>query len=456
MLNRTPRRGFATAAGFASLALALAACSSGSSNTASSASATSTDPACAPYAQYGSHPGTTVTTFASILPPEQQLFEQAWAQFSKCTGITIKYEGSDQFEAQLPVRVAGGNAPNLAFIPQPGLLAKMVAKGDTKAPPQGVVDNVAKYWNPSISDYGKVDGNLIGAPMSTNMKSLVWYSPSVFKAKGYAVPTTWDEMFKLSDKMVADQIKPWCGGIESGGATGWPSTDWLEQIVLRQQGGAVYNDWVAHTVKFDSPQITKAMDTLAAWMKNPAYVNAGFGDVRTIATTAFQDAGKPILSGKCGMLQQASFYASFWANFKKNVNIDPAGDVFAFYLPTIDPAVVTPIVGGSETVTAFSDAPEVQSFQWFLSSPEFHTARAKLGTWTSANTGVPQDSYKGVSLLAVKYLADPKATFRFDASDLMPAAVGAGAEWKQMTAWFGVGKPTQEVLQAIDAAWPSS
>jgi alpha-glucoside transport system substrate-binding protein len=400
-----------------------------------------------------------VTLFTSVLPPEQQRYEDAWKPFEDCTGIDIVYEGSDQFEAQLPTRIAGGNAPDLAWIPQPGLLAKLVSQGGPKPAPQAVSDNVDKYFNPAWKTYGSVDGTFYGAPNSSNMKSFVWYSPTVFKDKGYTVPTTWDELFKLSDQMVKDGIKPWCGGIESGGATGWPATDWLEQIVLRQSGGDVYDKWVSHAVPFSSPEITKAMDTLAGWMKNPDYVNAGFGNVQTIATTAFQDAGKPILDGKCGMLQQASFYAAQWDSFKKGAKVAEDGDVFAFYLPQIDGAVAAnPVVGGGEFTVAFSDRPEVQAVQTYMSSPEYATARvAQPGGWVSANNGVPLDTYTdAIAALSAKYLTDPAGVFRFDASDLMPAAVGAGAEWKEMTAWFAEDKPTADVLAAIDAAWPAS
>ncbi|MFN8168217.1 MAG: ABC transporter substrate-binding protein [Candidatus Nanopelagicales bacterium] len=456
MSVRARRRTAAVVGGIAA-ALLLAACGSSSSSGSSSPSATNTDPACADYASYGSFPGKTVTVFTSILPPEQQKFEEAWAQFSKCTGITVKYEGSDQFEAQLPTRIAGGNAPNIAFIPQPGLLQKLVSQGGPVAAPEGTVSNVDKYWNPAWKTYGTVDGKFYAAPLGSNMKSFVWYSPKFFKDKGYTVPTTWDELTALSNKMVSDGTKPWCGGIESGGATGWPATDWLEQVVLRQQGGEVYDQWVAHTVKFDSPQITQAMDTVAGWMKNPQWVNAGIGDVKTIATTAFQDAGKPILSNKCGMLQQASFYAAQWPTFKKDVKIAEDGDIFAFYLPPINPDVKTPIVGGGEFVTAFSDAPEVQAFQNYLSSATFASLKVKGGGWVSANSGVDLSLYTDpISALSAKYLTDASATFRFDASDLMPAAVGAGAEWKQLTAWFATDQSTQTTLQNIDAAWPSS
>jgi alpha-glucoside transport system substrate-binding protein len=459
MTVRARRRGAALMATGLAAALALAACSSGSSGGSSAspaASGTNTDPACAEYAAYGSFPGTKVTIFTSILPPEQQLFEASWKQFEDCTGIDVVYEGSDQFEATLPTRVAGGNAPDVAFIPQPGLLKQLSAQ--IVNPSQATLDNISKYWNESIANYGIVDGQMKGAPLSTNMKSLVWYSPKTFADKGYTVPATWDDMFTLSDQMVADGIKPWCGGIESGGATGWPATDWLEQIVLRKFGGDVYDQWVSHEVLFASPQITEAMDLLAGWMKNADYVNGGFGDVKTIATTAFQDAGKPILDAKCGMLQQASFYANQWVTFKKDVTIAEDGDVYAFYLPAIDEAVAAkPIVGGGETVAAFSDRGEVQAFQTYLASPTFATLKVEAGTWVSANNGVPLDSYSDpISRLSAELLTDETATFRFDASDLMPAAVGAGAEWKQMTAWFAEDKPTQEVLEAIDAAWPAS
>ncbi len=467
------RRGAAILVGGVAASMLLAACgSSSSSDSSSSEAAASTASEAAPassaaavpagceaYAAYTGHEGTSVTLFTSVLPPEQQRYEDAWKPFEDCTGIDIVYEGSDQFEAQLPTRIAGGNAPDLAWIPQPGLLAKLVQAGGPVPAPQSVADNVDKYFNPAWKSYGTVDGTFYAAPNSSNMKSFVWYSPKVFAEKGYTVPTTWDELFALSDQMVKDGVKPWCGGIESGGATGWPATDWLEQVVLRQSGGDVYDQWVAHTVKFDSPEITKAMDTLAGWMKNADYVNAGFGNVQTIATTAFQDAGKPILDGKCGMLQQASFYAAQWESFKPGAVVAEDGDVFAFFLPQIDEAVApNPVVGGGEFTTAFSDRPEVQAVQTYLSSAEYATARAaQPGGWVSANSGVPLDTYTdAIAALSAKYLTDPTGVFRFDASDLMPAAVGAGAEWTQMTAWFAEDKPTQAVLQAIDAAWPAS
>jgi alpha-glucoside transport system substrate-binding protein len=432
-----------------------------SSSSPSAATSGSASGDCAAFSAYMGHSGKSVTMFGSIISPEADSLNKSWADFQKCTGITIKYEGSNDFESQLPVRVQGGTAPDLAIIPQPGLLQKMVQLGAVKAPPAGVVANVDKYWNKAWKQYGSVNGTFYAAPQSANMKSLVWYSPKAFKAAGYTVPTTWKDLMALSDKIAADHpdTKPWCGGIGSGTATGWPATDWLEEVVLGQYGGQVYDDWVSHKVPFASPQIEGAMKTVANWMQNPKYVNGGFGDVKTIATTTFQDAGKPIPTGKCWMLQQASFYEAQWATIDKNLKVGPDGDVMAFKLPPVDPSVTADEVeGGGEFTTAFSDRPEVQAVQTYLSSADWATTRVKVAKgWVSANNGVPADAYTDpVDQLSAKYLTDPSATFRFDASDLMPAAVGSGAEWKEFTNWFGQGKAIDAVAKAIDAAWPSS
>jgi alpha-glucoside transport system substrate-binding protein len=432
--------------------LVLAACSSGGgSGTTPTVQLTG---ACAPYSAFAGSPGTTVSMFASIISPESDSLQKSWAEFSQCTGITIAYEGSNDFESQLNVRVAGGTAPDLAIIPQPGLLQRMVRTGKVIKPSEQTTANANKYWTKDWVNYGSVDGTFYAAPMSANMKSLVWYSPKAFADGGYTVPTTWDQMMALSDQIAkAGGAKPWCGGIGSGTATGWPATDWLEQIVLRKHGGQVYDQWISHEVKFSSPQILDSMQTLAGWMQNPDWVNAGFGDVRTIATTTFQDAGKPILDDKCYMLQQASFYAAQWP---KGTKVAADGDVFAFFLPPINPSVTTPVVGGGEFVTAFGDRPEVKKVQEYLATPEWATSRIKVATgWVSANNGVDPNVYTDpIDQLSAKYLTDPTATFRFDASDLMPAAVGAGQEWKSMTAWFGQGVPADKVAADIDAAWP--
>ncbi|MFN2559694.1 MAG: ABC transporter substrate-binding protein [Jatrophihabitans sp.] len=434
-----------------------AACSSSKKSGGSGGSKAAALPAgCSAYQAYAGHKGSTVTMFGSILSPESDSLNKSWAEFSKCTGITIKYTGSNTFESDLPVKVNGGNAPNLAIIPQPGLLKQMVATGSVKKPPKQTVANESA-WTSVWKGYGSVNGTFYAAPMSANMKTMVWYSPTFFKQHNYTVPTTWADLMSLSAKMATDMKasggKPWCGGIGSGTASGWPATDWLEETVLGSFGGQVYDDWVAHKVKFSDPQIQQAMKTMQNWMLNPNWVNGGHGDVKTIATTTFQNAGVPILKNKCGMLQQASFYEAQWP---KGTKSGPDGDVMAFYLPPVSPSVKTPVEGGGEFVTAFSNSPAVQAVQNYLSTAAWAESRIKVAHgWVSANQKVDKSLYTDpIDQLSAKYLTDANSTFRFDASDLMPAAVGSGAEWKQMVAWFGQGKSASAVASAIDAAWP--
>jgi alpha-glucoside transport system substrate-binding protein len=153
------------------------------------------------------------------------------------------------------------------------------------------------------------------------------------------------------------------------------------------------------------------------------------------------------------MLQQASFYEAQWP---KGTTVSQNGDVFAFYLPPVNPSISTPVEGGGEFVTAFSSSPAVQAVQNYLSSPEWANSRIAVAPgWVSANEKVDQSLYTDpIDKLSAKYLADPNATFRFDASDAMPAAVGSGAEWKAMVDWFGQNKSIEAVAKEIDAAWP--
>jgi alpha-glucoside transport system substrate-binding protein len=448
------RRSLALLAPAVAAVLVVAACGGGDDDDGGAAAAPTLTGSCAKYQDYAGYSGKTVTLYTSILDPEATSLQKSWEEFSTCTGITIEYDGANDFEAQLPVRVQGGTPPDIALIPQPGLLQRMVQTGKAVEAPEQTRNNVEQYWNETWKNYATVNGKFYGAPMQSNFKSLVWYSPKAFAQAGYQVPTTWEAMMQLSDQIANSGQKPWCGGIGSGTATGWPATDWLEQIVLGKFGGDVYDKWVSHEIKFSDPQIQEALTILKNWYGNPKYVNAGFGDVKTIATTTFQDAGKPILDGRCWMLQQASFYGAQWP---QGTNVGPDGDVFAFKLPAVDPSVKTPVLAAGEFVVAFADRPEVQMVQNYLSTPDWATSRIKVASgWTSANSDADKNAYTTeVDKLSAQFLTDPEATIRFDASDMMPAAVGSSAEWKEMVAMFGEGKSPADVGRAIDEAWPN-
>lgn len=380
--------------------------------------------------------------------------------FETCTGATIKYEGSRDFEAQLPVRLKAGNAPDLAYIPQPGLLNTLVTGNPGKVIEAGAAAtaNVGANYSPEWKTYGSVAGKYYAVPVGANAKSFVWYSPKKFTEKGYAVPTTWDELMALSEKIATDNpdAKPWCAGIESGGATGWPATDWVEDMMLRTNSPEDYDAWVAHTLAFNDPKVVAAIDMAGSILKNDKYVNGGLGGVKTIATTSFTEAGLPILDGTCFLHRQASFYQ---ANWPKGTDVSEAGDVWAFYLPG-KTADVKPVLGGGEFAAIFADRPEVHAFQAFLASPEWSNEKAKAtpnGGWLSANKKLdPANLTKPMDKLSYTLLTDAKTVFRFDGSDLMPSAVGAGSFWKEMTNWIALDKSSQDVANDIEKTWPKS
>ncbi|MEV6347874.1 ABC transporter substrate-binding protein [Actinoplanes sp. NPDC051851] len=437
----------------AGLVLGLGACSSSgddSSGASTDASAGSID--CSQFSSFGDLKGKTVSIYTGIVTPEDTPHKKSYEPFEKCTGVTVKYEGDKSFETQVLVRAKAGNPPDLAYVPQPGLLQQLVSTGKAVEAPAEVSANVDKFWGADWKAYGTVDGKFYAAPLGANVKSLVWYSPQEFKDNGYTVPTTLAELQALSDKIAATGAKPWCAGIGSGDATGWPVTDWVEDFVLRTAGTETYDKWVKHEIPFNDPAIVTAFDAAGAYLKNDKYMNGGLGDVKSIATTTFQDGGLPILDGQCSLHRQASFYA---ANFPKDAKVAEDGDVFAFYLPGTD-ANTKPVLGGGEFVLAFSDRPEVKAFQYYLSTDTWANIKAKLSSgWVSANKGLDVNNLTNpIDKLSAQILQDPNATFRFDGSDMMPAAVGSNAFWKQATSWI-TGQDTKTTVDNIEKAWPA-
>ena len=456
MALNSNRRAAAVLTGIVAVALSATACGGGSSSGDDSAAGQDTTD----YSKWcdlkSELQGKTVTLYTSIVTPEDAPHKASYKPFEECTGVTVKYEGDKDFEKNLPQRAQSGNLPDLAYIPQPGLLQTMVDTGKTLPANKTVSDFVDKYFGEDWRKYGSVDGELYAAPLGANVKSYVWYSPTKFTEKGYKVPTTLDELMTLTEKIAADDAaaKPWCAGFGSGTATGWPGTDWLEDMLLRTADKETYDKWVEHEIPFNDPKVVEALGKVSAILKDPKYVNGGFGDVGSIATTTFQDGGQPILTGKCYLHRQASFYA---ANWPAGTTVAEDGDVWAFYLPSKDTSS-KPVLGGGEFVATFSDKPEVQAFAAYLASPEWANAKAKAteGGWVSANKELdPANLKSAIDQQSAKLLQDPATVFRFDASDMMPSAVGAGTFWTEMTNWVK-GQDDKKTLDNIEQSWPKS
>jgi len=443
------RRSTIGVATLAVAALALSGCAPAAEDTAATGD-------CAAYADYLGNEGTEVEIYTTIVSPEADLFQESFAEFEECTGITINWNGSQEFEAQLPVRVEGGTAPDLAIFPQPGLLKKMVETGKMVAASDALAASVDANYTPDWKNYGTVDGTFYAAPLGANVKSFVWYSPKTFADNGWEIPTTWAELLTLSDTIAESDVQPWCVGFGSGDATGWVGTDWMEDLMLRFQDAETYDKWVSNEMKFDDPKVAEVLAEAGKILKNPDYV----GDVASIATTTFQDGGAGIVDGSCAMHRQASFIGGilqgdYAATIVTPEDTDVEGGITTFYFPGVS-ADNKPALGGGEFVGAFSDRPEVQAVQLYLTTAEWNNKKAALGTWFSAHLGLDTANVADpVNAVAVEILQNA-TTFRFDASDLMPAAVGAGSFWKEMTAWVAEDKADADVLEAIQASWPAS
>ena len=279
-------------------------------------------------------------------------------------------------------------------------------------------------------DYGTVNGIFFGVAEQRHFKSFVWYSPKAFAANGYTVPTTWDELMALSDKIAATGKKPWCAGIGSGDATGWPPTDWLEDVRAAAGRPGRLRPVGEPRRQVQRPADREALAKMGDAPEEPdKYVNGGFGDVSTIASTTVQRrwSADPEARGDCSIHRQATFYESVY----------PAGTTFGprrRHLRILPPADQRPVrqarsCGGGTFAGAFNDRPEVQAFQYYVTTPDVRQRHADNGASCPPNQGL-QDraSPSPVLKVALATLQHPEAVFRFDASDLMPGAVGSDAD----------------------------
>lgn len=411
---------------------------------------------CEDYETYGTYDGAAVELYGTISGVEAEQISESVATFEECTGIAVTYNGSDEFETEINIRVEGGNAPDLAIIPQPGLLQRVVGTGKVIAAPESVSANVDEFWSEDWKKYGTVGTTFYAAPLMASVKGWVWYSPQEFADNGYEVPTTWDELMTLTETMAENggagtNYKPWCIGFESGTATGWPGTDWIEDLVLRQQGPEAYDQWVTGDLDFSSPEITEAFESFGDIALNPDYVNGGLGDSASIVDTSFNEAGIQILEGSCSLHHQASFYEAQWP---EGTTVAEDGDVWAFLTPNVNADDGAAVTGGGEFVAAFNDKPETVALQTYLSSDTWANERVSIGGVISANKGLdPANASSPIGQASIEILQGEDTVFRFDASDLMPAVVGASAFWTGMNDYVS-GNPLTGVLTDIDNAWP--
>ncbi|MCX7854948.1 MAG: ABC transporter substrate-binding protein [Anaerolineae bacterium] len=391
-------------------------------------------------------PKGTITVLGVWGGDERVAFQDAVAPFSQQTGIGVAFEGTRDLAAVLTTRVEAGNPPDIAILPNPGQLYELAAAGHL-VPLDSFMDvnQIAADYGQSWVDLASYDGHLYGIFYKVAIKSLVWYNPKAFQEKGYQVPTTWDELIALSDQIVADGGTPWCIGLESGAASGWPGTDWIEDIMLRTAGPEVYDKWVNHEIPWTDPAVKRAWELFGQVARNEQYV---WGGTTGVMSTNFGDSPRPLFDTPpgCYMHRQASFITGFFPEGVK------AGEDYNFFtLPPIDSQWGVPALIAGDVIVMLNDTPEVRQFVQYLAGPEPQEIWAGKGGFISANKNVSLDAYPDdLTRNMAKAIVEAKVA-RFDGSDLMPAAVGAGSFWTGVMDYVG-GKGLDAVLQAIETS----
>ncbi|MEZ5779717.1 MAG: ABC transporter substrate-binding protein [Paracoccaceae bacterium] len=398
--------------------------------------------------------GQTITIFGPWRGEDQALVESILAYFTAASGVAVNYSSSENYEQQIVIDTQAGSPPDIAILPQPGLIQDLASKGlltplgeDTEA---WLRDNYAagESWV-SLGTYNGADGTpaLFAFPYKIDVKSLVWYVSENFEDAGYEIPQTMEELKALTEQIVADGGTPWCIGLGSGGATGWPATDWVEDMMLRTQPPETYDQWVTNEIPFDDPAVVGAIEEFGWFARNDAFVDGG---AAAVATTDFRDSPKGLFSSppKCYMHRQASFIPSF---FPEGTKLGLDADFF--YFPAYEGKDLgKPVLGAGTLAMIAKDGEGARAFIEFLKTPIAHelwmAQSGFLTPYKDANT----DAYANEALKKQGEILLNATTFRFDGSDLMPGKIGAGAFWTGMVDYAG-GKDAAEVAAGIQASW---
>ncbi|WP_281825509.1 ABC transporter substrate-binding protein [Jannaschia rubra] len=398
--------------------------------------------------------GQTVTITGPWTGDEKAKFDNVMAVFEEATGANAEYSGSDSFEQDIVISARAGSAPNLAVFPQPGLAADMAGQGLLTPLPDGTADWLRDGYAAGDSwvDLATFEGpdgeeDLYGMFYRVDLKSLVWYSPAAFDEMGYDIPGTMEELKALTDQIVEDGGTPWCIGLGSGAATGWPATDWVEDMMLRLHAPEDYDAWVTNDLKFDDPKVIAAIEEFGSFARTDDYVAGG---AQSVASTDFRDSPTGLfeIPPACYLHRQASFIPAFFPD-----DVEVGQDADFFYFPAFEGQDLGQPVLGAGTLFAITDPSDAANAMLeFLKLPIAHETWMAQGGFLTAHAGVNPEAYADDALRAQGEILRDATTFRFDASDLMPGEIGAGAFWTGMVDYV-TGASAEDVGAAIQSRW---
>lgn len=384
---------------------------------------------------------------------QEVAFQADLEAFAAENDFAVKFTRAASWDTEIRARVAGGSPPDVGLFPQPGVMCDLAGRGDILSWDADTVGTIEESLVPGFVESGSCDGEVYGLPSAVSVKSLIWYDQAAWESTGQELPTTMDELLEVTDAIAATGTSPWCIAAESGQATGWPITDWIEDLVLREAGVDNYDQWVTGELGFASPEISAAFEYFEQIAFEDANVLGGTG---AIVSTNFQTGGNSLFADPpgCFLFKQATFIAGA-GGFPDEVlaDLDNRVGVMAFP-PKVEGD--NPVLVGGDLAAAFNNDANTLKLRDFIASQDNGVEVGKAG-YFSPHTTFDASLYPSETLrtIATDVLYASSAA-RFDGSDLMPAEVGAGTFWSEPVKWIAGQVERDEMLANIDASWPAA
>ncbi|OJX45881.1 MAG: hypothetical protein BGO78_11300 [Chloroflexi bacterium 44-23] len=367
--------------------------------------------------------GDTISMLYQWSGQEEERLNQILKPLVDQCGIVLQPE-STRDQALLDTRVQAGNPPDVAF----WNVTQILQYKDSLKAMDALGANKDAYI-PGAIDGGIIDGKWLGLPVKSDIKTIIWYSPVNFEAAGYTVPTTWDELDALVEKIAADGNVPWSMGMESGDATGWTGSDFIQDIMLVKQGPKYVMGIIDGSVAYNDAGVKEAYEIYGKWAKDPKYTVGGAAGT---LSTGFNDAILKVFSDppEAYMVKQSGFAGG---TITTQYPSDQFGKDYDFF---VIPGAKG-LQGGSDWMMAFSDKPAVKALVSYLSSPEGGAAWAAAGFDLSPNKAAA-GNYTDPALIKKAAAFYSAEGFTPDIGDTIPGGFSS-AEWKAIVDYVNGG-----------------
>jgi alpha-glucoside transport system substrate-binding protein len=378
---------------------------------------------------------------------EQRSFQAVIDAFNEqYPDVSVRYTSAgDNVPTVVGTAVEGGNPPDIATIAQPGLIAEFQQQGALR-PIDYASDTISENYSPDFAELGTIDGQLYSFVYKGANKSLVWFNVSAFDNAGVDEPATWDELLAAARTVRASGIPAW----SIGGADGWTLTDLFENVYLRQAGPEKYDQLSRHEIPWTDASVRTALRTMAQILGDRSNIVGGTsGALETEFPTSVENVFVDPPRG--AMVIEGDFVPGVVAE-STELRAGTGFDAFAF--PSVDDSP-SMVVGGGDSIATFRDTPAVRAFVEFLASEEGARVWAERGGFSSPNRNIGEDVYPDALTAETATAIAEAETFRFDMSDLAPAAFGGTAgqgEWKILQDFLANPDDVDGTAQALEQA----